>query len=104
MKIVEEPVSGRHDELTGPYVVGQGAVCTAQHTDVILEAWKRVAGALAWIGVDGQAGGEAQRALFEPLDTQQFVAQRLLGRRRLTALSPAGPGRQKQAQGLPSSH
>jgi len=31
------------------------------------------------IGIDREAGGERERAFFEPLDAQELVAQRLFG-------------------------
>ena len=65
------------DELPGAHVVGQRAVGGAQHADVVLEAREGVAGAVARIGIDGEAGGERQRALLEPLDAQELVAERL---------------------------
>jgi len=37
---------------------------------------------MAPVGIDGQAGRERERALFEPLDAQELVAQRLVRRRR----------------------
>jgi hypothetical protein len=36
---------------------------------------------MARVGIDRQAGRERERALLEPRDAQELVAQRLLGRR-----------------------
>ena len=88
MEVVEQPVRRGRDELSGAHVVGQRAIGAAQHADVVLESRKRVARAASWIGIDGQAGGERQRTLLEPLDAQELVAQRLLGRGRLSTPKP----------------
>ena len=87
VEVIEEPVRRRHHELAGADVVGERAIGRAQHADVVVESRKRVFRAAAWIGIDRQAGGQRQRAVFEPLDAEELVAQRLLGRGR-TGPSP----------------
>ena len=67
-------------KLLRPHIVRQRAVGGAQHPHVVLEPRKRVAGAAARIGIDGQTGGERERTFLEPLDAQELVAQRLLSR------------------------
>jgi hypothetical protein len=82
MEVVEQPVRGRRHEPPGPHVIGQRAIRAAQHPDVVLEPRERVARAMAPVGIDRQAGGERERALFQPLDAQELVAQRPFDRRR----------------------
>ena len=88
MKVVEEPVGRRHDELAGANIVGERPVGGAEHADVVLEAREGVAGTTARIGIDREAGGQRERPLLEPLDAEQLVAQRLLGNRRHTPQLP----------------
>jgi hypothetical protein len=45
---------------------------------------------VARIGIDREVGGERQRALFQALDAQEIVAQRLVGRCRGSPPQPAG--------------
>ena len=87
MEVVEEPVRrGRH-ELSTAYVVAQNAIRSAQQGDVVLEPRTRIAGATPWIGVDGESGRKRKGALLEPLDAQELVSQRLLGRTGVTSSS-----------------
>jgi hypothetical protein len=78
MEVVEQPFGRRGDRLAAPDVVGQRAVGGAQDAGVVVEAGKDVPGAAPRARVDGEAGGERQRALFQPLDAEQFVAKRLV--------------------------
>ena len=96
VEVVEEPVRRRHDELSNADIFGQGTVCGAQYTDVVLEARHRIPGAMAWIGVDGQACRERQRTLLERLDAEQLIAQRFFDRRRTTLAAPRGQGHHKR--------
>ncbi len=89
MEVVEQPFRRGRDELSGPDIVRQGAVRVPQHTGVVVEARKDVLGAAPRARVDGEAGGEGERALFEPLDAEQLVAKRLLSQSRVGA--PARP-------------
>ena len=77
MEVVEQPVGGGDDELAGTDVLGERAVGGAQHADVVLEAGKRIARVAARVGIDGEAGRERQRPLFEALDAEKLVAERL---------------------------
>ena len=91
VEVVEEPVCGRHDELAGADVFGERTIGRAKQPDVVIESRKRVCGTPARIGIDGEAGRQRQRTVFEPLDAQELVAQRLL-RRRQTRPSPPRAG------------
>ena len=82
VEVVEQPFRRGGDELPGPDIVGQRAVRVAQHAGVVVEAGKDVAGAAPRARVDGEARGERERALFQPLDAEQLVAKRLLRRAR----------------------
>ena len=75
MKVVEEPLRGGGDELTGMHVLGKGAVRRAQGTSVVAEAWKDAPCAPARRRIDREPRGKRQRALFQPLDAQQLIAE-----------------------------
>ena len=91
VEVVEEPVCGRHHELAGADVFGERAIGRAQLPDVVVESRKRVPGAPARIGIDGEARRQRERTVLEPLDAEELVAQRLL-RRRQTRPSPPRAG------------
>ena len=65
-------------DLPGPDIVRQRPIGVAQHARVVIESGEDVAGAAPRAGVDGEARRERQRPLFQPLDAQQFVAERLV--------------------------
>ena len=71
-----QSAAGGH-ELAGADVVGERAVGGAQDAGVVVEARKGcLAARRRGFGIEGEAGGERQRALFEPLDAEQLVAKR----------------------------
>ena len=74
VEVIEEPVRCGHHELSLPDVVRQSAIRGAQHADVVLESRKRISGAAARVGIDGESGRERERTLLEPLDAQELVA------------------------------
>jgi hypothetical protein len=84
MKVVEQPVGRRRDELPGPHVVGEGPIGGAQHTNVVFEAREGVTGAVARVGIDREAGSQRERTFLEPLDAEQLVAKRFVDRRWLS--------------------
>ena len=88
MKVVEQPVSRRHHELTGADIVGERAIGLAKHADVVVESRKRVSCAPVRVGIDGQARRQGQRTVFEPLDVEEFVPERLLDCREPGPLPP----------------
>ena len=79
VEVVEQPFRRRRDELSGPDVVGQRAVRSAQDSHVVVEAGKDVLRAPSPVGIDREARGERQRAFLEPFDAQELVAQRFFG-------------------------
>ena len=88
MEVVEEPIRRGRYELPTAYVVAQRAIRGAQHGDVVLEPRTRIAGATPRIGVDGEPGRKRKCALLEPLDAQDLVSKRLLGRTGVTLSQP----------------
>jgi hypothetical protein len=86
MEVIEEPVGGEHDVASVADIVGQRAIRAPQHADVVLEARIRVPCPPARVGIDGESSRQGERTLLEPLDAQELVAQRLLGRRCATAV------------------
>jgi hypothetical protein len=94
MEIVEQPVARRPHEPPGADVVGERAIRASQHPHVVVEARERVARPMPRIRIDGEARRQRQRALFEPLDAEELVAQRLVGRR---GAAPQEPGQEALA-------
>jgi hypothetical protein len=78
VEVVEKPIRGRYDELARADIFGERAVRRAEHADVVIESRKRVFRALPRVRIDRQAGRQRERAGFQPLDAEQFVAQRPL--------------------------
>ena len=78
VEVVEQPFRRGGDRLSRPHILGQRAIRDAQHAGVVVEPGKDVPGTPARARVDGEAGGERQRTLFEPLDAEQLVSKRLL--------------------------
>jgi hypothetical protein len=78
VEVVEEPFGRRRDELACPDVVGQRPVRVAQYAGIVVEPGKDVPRAAPRARIDGEARRERERALLQPLDTEQFVAKRFL--------------------------
>ena len=98
--VVEQPLRRGRDELPLVHVLGHREVRLAQDARVVGEARKDVAGAPPQLGIDDQARRQRLGPLLEPLDAQQLVAQRLLGRIRVTPAQPV----QQFAEGRRHGH
>jgi len=59
------------------HVFGEGLVSLAQDARVVAQAAVDGAGAAA-LGIDGEAGGEGEGALLQPLRAEQLVAKWLI--------------------------
>ena len=75
VEVVEQPVGGGDDELTGTDVLGECAIGNPQHADVVLEAGKRIARVAARVGIEGQAGRQRQSPAFEGLGAEKLVSK-----------------------------
>src|SRR5437870_4422805 len=82
MKVVEQPFCRGSDELSGPDIVGQGSIRVPQHAGVLVEPAEDVTATAPRARVESEARREDQGTLFQPLDAQQLVAKRFLGRSR----------------------
>ena len=82
VEVVEQPFRRGGNRLAGADIVGQRSIRIAQHAGVVIEPGEDIPGAAPGVRVDGEARGEGQRALFQPLDAEQLVAKRLIRRRR----------------------
>ena len=81
MKVVEQPLRRRADELAVAHVGGQHSVRSPEPLGVLDEPRKDISRAAAGVGIQRKAGGEPGCALLEALDAQERVAKRLLSRR-----------------------
>ena len=75
VKVVEEPFGrGRH-EAAVVHVGREGAVHLAKHARVLFEPGKDAAAPPPAPGIHGEACRERHRALVEPLDAEQLIAE-----------------------------
>ncbi len=82
VEVVEQPFRRGGDKLPTPHIVGQGSIRLAQDAGVVVEPGKDVSCTTPRIRVDGEAGRQRLRALFQALDAEQLVAQRFVRWRR----------------------
>jgi hypothetical protein len=88
VEVVEQPFRRGCDELSSPHIVGQGSIGLAQDAGVVIEPGKDAPCTTPRVRVDGEAGGERLRSLFQSLDAEQLVAQRFFRWRRAAAPEP----------------
>ncbi len=80
VEVVEQPLRGRGHKGPAVNVLGHGQVGGAEDAGVVVEPREDVPRHPPGVGVEGEPGGEGLGPLFQALDAQQLVAQRLLGR------------------------
>ncbi len=76
MEVVEQPFGRRRDELPLADVLGERAIGLAERARVVVKARKNIPGFPARTRIDREGAGQRQSTLLEPLNAEQFIAER----------------------------
>jgi hypothetical protein len=79
VEVVQQPLGRWRHRLAPVHVLGHHPVGLPKHAGVVLETPDQGPCTLTGAPGEREAGGEALRALLEPLQAQQLAAKRLLG-------------------------